>query len=345
MPLATMCAAVLIEPGRFELREIPTPQPGPDDVLIQVERCGVCGTDVHIFRGHYARDRLPLVPGHELAGTVAVVGERVVGLQPGTPVTADINIGCGRCFFCRRNEVLSCPQVSQLGIHRNGGFAEYVAAPARLAIPLPKGMPAAVAVLAEPLACVVRSHRKARLQPLESVLVIGAGPIGLLHVQHARQLGAAPVIVLEPNLARAALAREFGADLVLTAADGAREAVLGATDGRGVDVAVECVGKVELYERAFGYVRKGGRVVAFGLEEAGKQARFEPFGVVLNELTLMGSVAGMGEDMHDALTLLRWGRIATERYRADVRPLAEMQAAIEAFITDSSIIKVQISPT
>ena len=158
--MPTMRAAVLVAPHRIEIEQRPIPAPGPGEVVIRVERCGICGTDLHIYNGHY----------------------------------------------CRRNEILSCASVEQLGIHRDGAFADYVRVPARLVIPLPDEMPFEIAALTEPLSCVVRAARRSRLQLAESVLVLGAGPIGNLHVQLARLRGAGPVIAADLAPARAALA-------------------------------------------------------------------------------------------------------------------------------------------
>jgi len=110
--MTIMQAAYLVEPGRFELRQIPVPEPGPDEALIKIDRTGICGTDMHIFHGNYAAENLPMIPGHEFTGTVAALGADVSGLQEGQPVVVDMNIGCGRCYWCRRNEILNCPDPS-----------------------------------------------------------------------------------------------------------------------------------------------------------------------------------------------------------------------------------------
>ena len=124
--MAKMLAAVLVEPRRFELQRVEIPAVARDEVLIRVSRTGICGTDVHIFNGHYAADRLPLVPGHEFCGTVALLGQDVRHLTEGQAVVADINIGCGTCYWCRLNEVLNCPSMTQVGIGRDGAFAEVI---------------------------------------------------------------------------------------------------------------------------------------------------------------------------------------------------------------------------
>src|SRR5690606_31872192 len=160
------------------IRAVPVPSIGPEDVLVRVTRTGICGTDIHIFNGHYAADRLPLIPGHEFCGTIAERGANVRHLATGTRVVVDINIGCGTCFWCRRNEVLNCAEVTQVGIGRDGAFAEYVAVPARLAIPVEADIADEVLVLTEPVACVVRAARKAKAAFGQSVVIFGAGPIG-----------------------------------------------------------------------------------------------------------------------------------------------------------------------
>lgn len=136
--MGKMRAAILVAPRQFELCEVPRPSIGPDDVLIRVLRTGICGTDMHIWNGHYAADRLPMVPGHEFCGRIAALGEGVSYLTEGQLCVADINIGCGGCYWCRRNEILNCPSMLQVGIGRDGAFAEYVAVPARQVIPAPR---------------------------------------------------------------------------------------------------------------------------------------------------------------------------------------------------------------
>lgn len=340
---ATMQAAVLTAPGRFALREVPRPEPGPHEVLVRVRRCGLCGTDIHIYKGHYSADRLPLIPGHEFAGHVAAIGSAVEGVAIGQAVTADINIGCGRCFYCRKNQILNCGRVVQLGIHVDGGLAEYVKVPASHLVPVPEGTPIEEAALAEPVSCVVRAVAKSRLKLAESVLILGAGPIGNLHLQLARQVGAAPVIVSEPNPGRAAWARESGADLVVSDPAQLAAAVRGATGGRGADLVIESVGLPALYEQAFALVRPGGRVLAFGLAEPGARAHYEPFQVVLRELALQGSVAGMGDDMHEAMTLIAHGRMRLAPFLETVYPLERIAEAMEAFVSDRRLNKVQIA--
>ena len=340
-----MKAAVLVAPGQLEVREVPVPECGPNDVLIKVERCGICGTDLHIYHGNYSRDRLPLIPGHEFAGTIATLGEAVAGLRVGQAVTADINIGCRECFYCRKNEILNCARVTQLGIHIDGGMAEYVRVPAYAIVPLPAAMPVEAGTLVEPLSCIVRALRKSHVRVGESVLVIGGGPIGQMHLQLALRVGAAPVMLVEPNAERAELARTLRADIVVADLDEAQTAMRAATDGRGADVVVESVGSTDLYERAFTLIRPGGRVIAFGLVKPGHTFRISALDFVLREQGVQASVAGMGDDMHEAATLLGYRRIEAAPFLTTVYRLDDVQAAFDRLSEDRSVLKIQVQVT
>lgn len=338
-----MLTAVLVEPRRFDLREVPLPEVGPGDALIRVTRTGICGTDVHIFNGHYAADRLPMVPGHEFCGTVAAAGRDVRHLSEGQACVADINIGCGTCYWCRRNEVLNCPTMTQVGIGRDGAFAEYVALPARLVIPVPDSMPPEVQALVEPVACVVRAARKARVRFGQSVVVIGAGPIGNLHVQMLRLCGAAPIIVADLSADRCRMALEAGADAAISDPTRLKDEVLAWTAGRGADVVIESVGSARLYALAFDLIRKGGHVAFFGITGPEEALPLNILRTVLEENSLKGSVAGMGEDMHDALTLLAHGRFRTEAFTRASWPLAEIQTAFDTLAERPGDLKTQIA--
>lgn len=340
--MSAMRAAVLVEPGRFELREVARPDPGPDEALIRIARTGICGTDLHIFNGHYAAESLPMIPGHEFTGHVAGLGRDVTGLTEGQPVVVDMNIGCGRCYWCRRNEILNCPEMNQLGITMDGAFADYIAVPARLVIPAPADTPAEVLALTEPLACVVRAARKSRVSFAQSVVVLGAGPIGNLHVQLLRTIGAAPIIVADLSAGRVAMALKAGADVGVSDPAELEAAVMAATGGRGADIVIESVGHPALYAQAMKLMRKGGHLAAFGLTGAGATLPVDILKTILEENSIKGSVAGMGEDMHDALTLLVHGRIDTAAFTGADYPLEQIQTAFDTFPDRPKDLKTQI---
>jgi threonine dehydrogenase-like Zn-dependent dehydrogenase len=340
--MGTMLAAVLVKPRRFDLQQVDIPAVGRDEVLICVTRTGICGTDVHIFNGHYAADRLPLTPGHEFCGTVAVVGKDVRHLTEGQAVVADINIGCGTCYWCRRNEILNCPSMTQIGIGRDGAFAEYVVVPARLVIPIPDGMPPELQALVEPVACVIRAARKARVGFGQSAVVLGAGPIGNLHVQMLRLCGVAPIIVADLSADRCRMALAVGADAAISDPAALKAEVLARTGGRGADLVIESVGSRRLYAVAFDLIRKGGHVAFFGITGPGETVPMDILRTVLEENSLKGSVAGMGEDMHDALTLLAHGRFQTKAFTGASFRLEDIQTAFDTLADRPADLKTQV---
>lgn len=341
----TMRAAVLTAPRRFELLDVPVPAIGPEDVLVRVTRTGICGTDIHIFNGHYAADKLPLVPGHEFCGTIAALGANVRHLALRTRVVVDINIGCGTCFWCRRNEVLNCAEVTQVGIGRDGAFAEFVAVPARLAIPVYADIPDEILALTEPVSCVVRAARKAQVAFGQAVVIFGAGPIGNLHVQMMRLVGAAPIIVADLSVDRCRMALEAGADAAVSDPAELKSTVQRMTGGRGADLVIESVGNRKLYEQAFDLTRRGGHVAFFGITPPGEKVPVDILRTVLEEGSLKGSVAGMGEDMHDALTLLSHGRFRTDDFTKASYFLDDIQEAFETLGDRPQDLKTQIAIT
>lgn len=340
-----MKAAVLTRPGHFEIEDRPIPKPGRGEVLIRIARVGVCGTDMHIFHGNYAADSLPMVPGHEFTGTIQALGADVTGLTLGSKAVVDMNIGCGACYWCRRNEILNCPEMQQMGITMDGAFAECMVVPARLVIPAPAHVADEVLALTEPLSCVVRAARKAQITFGQSVLVMGAGPIGNLHVQLLRTIGAAPIIVTDLSAERVQMALDCGADIGVSDPARLKQAVMDATEGRGVDIVIESVGLPALYRQALKLMRKGGHLAAFGLTGAEETLALPILDTILQENSVKGSVAGMGQDMHDALTLLVHGRIKTEAFTGASYALTDIQAAFDTFADRPLDLKTQIVMT
>jgi len=339
---AMMKAAVLEQPGQFRVTQVPKPSPKAGEVLVKIARVGICGTDMHIFHGNYAANNLPMVPGHEFTGIITEVGEGVLEPAVGASVVVDMNIGCGQCFWCRRNEILNCPDMQQIGITMDGAFAEYIAVPARLVILAPSHVPAEVLALTEPLACVVRCARKADITFGQSVVVLGAGPIGNLHVQLLRTIGVAPIIVADLSEDRVQMALEAGADIGVTDLATLRDVVMDHTDGRGADVVIESVGLSALYQQAVQLIRKGGHVAAFGITGVEDTLPLNILETILQENSIKGSVAGMGQDMHDALTLLVHGRIKTDLFTGATFSLDQIQVAFDSFADRPKDLKTQI---
>ncbi len=341
-----MKAAVVTKPYEMMIMEVDVPSVGPNDVLIKVKATGICGTDISIYTGKYSSDKLPLIPGHEFSGLVAAVGEKVKEFAVGDSVTADINMSCGTCFYCRKGQKLMCPEFNQLGIHINGSYAEYVAAPAEQVHKIPDGMPFDHAAFIEPLSCAIHAFKATDVTIGSSVAIIGAGGLGIMHTQVAKLRGAAPIILVSRNKKRNDIAVKMGAvDFVIdpTEVDAVAE-VKRLTGGRGADFVVESVGTGKTYEQAFQMVRPGGSIAAFGITEGDTTIPVNTFDLVLKELNVAGSCAGVGEDWSDAITLLQYGRIVPDRVFSLKIPLEELEETLKQLMTDKELFKVFVCP-
>jgi threonine dehydrogenase-like Zn-dependent dehydrogenase len=204
-----MKAAQITHPGEATVITTDVPSVGADDVLIQVRAAGICGTDLHIFKGEYEAE-YPLIPGHEFSGEVVAVGENVRNFKVGDRVTADPNIPCNRCIHCQRNEPNQCRNLRAIGVTRSGAFAEYVVAPEGNVFSI-GNMSYSAAALIEPLACVVWGQKQIDVQPGDTALVFGAGPMGLLIAQSLKQAGATRVVVTDVVPWRLEMAAQLGA--------------------------------------------------------------------------------------------------------------------------------------
>src|SRR6201999_111768 len=265
-----MKALVLSDYKQLEIAEQPTPQVGDDELLIRVAACGICGSDVHGYDGSTGRRLPPIVMGHEAAGVVEAVGSAVSGFRVGDRVTFDSTVFCGHCFFCRRGEVNLCDQREVIGVstplfRRMGAFAEYVAVPARIAYHLPDEMPFAHAALIEAVSVAVHAVSLTPIALDDTVLVVGAGMIGLLTMQAALLAGAGRVFVIDVDDTRLQLARDLGATRTFNSREtGALDEVMELTSRRGVDAALECVGTTATVKYAVDLTRKGGTVTLVG---------------------------------------------------------------------------------
>ena len=340
-----MKAAVLEKIECVKVQEVAVPEIGDSEVLIKVKYTGICGTDWSIYKGWYSADKLPMIPGHEFSGVIAKAGKHAGKLKEGDRVTADINMSCGSCFYCRRGEKLLCDNFTQLGIHTNGTFAEYVKAPAVNVHKLPDNMSFEEGAFIEPVSCVIHAAKAMEAKLGSSVAVIGCG-LGVLHARMAVLRACAPVIIFGDNRKRLQIAKEMGADCAIHIDDvkDPVEEVMKITGGRGVDYAIEAVGTVKTYEQAFAMLRRGGQLSAFGITGEQDTMKMRPFEFVLGEKKVTGSCAGVGQDWPDAITLISNGRINPRPLFSMKVPLEDLEWALHELRKDPSLFKIFVSP-
>lgn len=285
-----MRAASLFGVGDLRIIDKDVPKIGENEVLIKVEACGICGTDLHFFKGEW-NVKTPLVLGHEFSGTVVQIGSKVNGLKVGNHVVAEPNILCGKCKYCRMSERnFFCENIQTIGVTVDGAFAEYVKAPEQNVYKIPDAMPLEEAALIEPLACIIRGVDNVGIIVGSSVAVVGAGPIGLLMTQVVKHYGASKILVLDMVEDRLKLAQELGATLVVNPIQQDPEkAIREATDGLGVDVSIECVGSSSAIETAFKLVRRGGRLLIFGVAPEQDIWQVKPFELYDKEASIFAS--------------------------------------------------------
>ena len=328
--MATIMKAVRLEAvGSIALREVDKPDIGPDELLVRVEACGVCGTDRHLFHGEFPCTP-PVTPGHEFSGIVEAIGTSVSGFAVGDRVTGDPNIACGRCAHCHAGRVNLCSNLRAIGIHRDGGFAEYLALPQKQAFILPAGLKPTHGAFCEPLGCCLHGVDLAEIRPGSSVVVLGGGVIGLLTVQLARLAGAKTIILSTRQASRRALARDLGATATVdpTAGDviDAIAGPVGLAPG-GVDVVFECAGVRETVEQSMRLARAGGTIVIVGVTPQGMKAEFEPFDLLFWELKVLGSFLNPYTHRR-AAELIASGAIEIDRLISRQVPLEEAPAVI-----------------
>lgn len=324
-----MKALLLSEYSRLEVVDVPMPRPGPDEVLVRVEACGICGSDVHGFDGSTGRRIPPIVMGHEAAGTVATSGGSDSGFKQGDRITFDSTVYCGECTYCQRGDVNLCDRRQVLGVstpeyRRQGAFADFVVVPTRIVHRLPSELSFAHAAMVEPLAVAVHAVKISEIPENATALVVGAGMIGLLVLQALRETArargsSANVFVVDIDDTRLELARQLGASATINGktADVVTE-VMRLTEGAGVDVALEAVGSTVTIKGAIESTRKGGTVTLIGNVSPTVEIPLQT--VVSRQLRLQGSAASSGE-YPDCIDMLARGAV-------DVTPLISMVAPL-----------------
>jgi L-iditol 2-dehydrogenase len=341
-------ALIYTKPYCFEYSDFPDPEVDDDEVLIRVKACGICGSDVQGFTGKTGRRIPPLIMGHEAAGIVEETGENVKGFEKGDRVCFDSTVYCNKCRPCRKGFYNRCESRQVLGVStpefkRHGAFAEYVAVPWWIVSKIPDTMSFTQAALLEPVSISTHAGNRAPISTNDTVVVIGAGTIGLFILQAARLRGAARVFVADINEFRLDLARKLGADKVINSLKSdLREMVFKETEKKGADVTFEAVGYAQTFLDGVSIIKTGGHLVAVGNLE--KAAEFNLQELVARELTFTGSYASSGE-FRDCIDLVATGKINVEPLISDVLPLKDGPSAFERLLkAEENLLKIVLEP-
>ncbi|RLI01575.1 alcohol dehydrogenase [Candidatus Bathyarchaeota archaeon] len=332
--------------GNVELRDMPEPSPGPDEVMIEVKAAGICGSDLHIFDEDIKLPiRPPVIIGHEFSGVIAEVGSSVTKWKPGDRVTSETSAHvCGECLPCRTGNYNVCAEKRLIGYWFNGAFAKYCVVPSRLVHKLPDNVSFLAGALCEPLACCVNGViEKTRILPGDVVVIAGPGPIGLLSLQIAKSQGATVVLCgLSQDEKRLKLGEELGADLIINVEEeDPFQTVLKMTNGAGADVFLECSGSPNAVRMGFQLVRRMGQYTQLGL--TGRPFSLDFDLVAYKEIIVRGMLGQRWTSWNRGLKMLSKGLVKTEPLISDVLPLSQWEIGFQKFRRKEGI-KVILKP-
>ncbi len=351
MSQSKMAAALFYGPRDMRVEEVDKPRVNAGELLIKVEVTLTCGTDVKMYRrGHTLTSKLPMIIGHEFAGVVEAMGDGVKGFQVGMRVAAANSAPCNLCFFCKRGNPNLCEQVRKrlIGFSVQGAYAEYVVVPETIVKQnthiIPSHCSFREAALLEPLSCVVHGNELAGIALGDTVVVMGAGPIGLLHMKLAKIRGAGEVVAVDLVNSRLEDARDFGADCTVNPREGGEmEKVKELTAGRGADVVIEAVGLPETWAKAVEMTRKGGIAVLFGGCPADSIVALPTEEIHYGELTVRGVFHHTPWAVERAFRLICTGAVKAEQLITDTMPLRDVNKALE-MMGEGRSSKVAIIP-
>lgn len=326
-----MKAMVLSAPNELVLNEVARPTIGPGEVLVRVTFSGICGTDYKIYSGAIPV-RYPRIMGHEMIGEVVEAGANAE-VRPGDRAIIDPELYCSVCFHCRIGQTHLCPHGKLLGRDANGGFAEYVTAPASHVFKLPDSIDNQTAPLIQVLTTCLHAQRQINIFPGETVAVLGLGVTGQLHVQLAKARGAR-VIGITRSAEKRELALSLGADLAYPGGAEAIQQVREATEGRGADAVIECTGMLPVLSDAVHMARSGGRLLLFGIITA-KQGELPFYDLYFKELSLINARVAKSEDYPNSIALVQRGQVRLEPLVSHVMPFSELQNAIKMLGSDN----------
>ncbi|PKL13401.1 MAG: threonine dehydrogenase [Spirochaetae bacterium HGW-Spirochaetae-4] len=347
---AKVNAGVLKRVDELVYMEIEPPEIDESELLIRVKAASICGTDLRIFHGKKTKGvRYPSVIGHEFAGEVAQVGDKVTEFVVGERVCLDPVLPCGGCFYCLNGMENVCQNRVALGYEYDGCFAEYIKIPSKFITQgniqkLPTHVPFTVGALAEPLSCVINGQRRLNISVGDTVVIIGAGPIGIMHMMVAKASGASKIIVSEPNWMRRETVGNFGADITIDPIkQSLKVMVLEQTDGLGADVVILAIGNPKIVNEALAIARKGGRISLFAGFSAGEMPPVDVNLIHYNELVVIGASALQRRDMKTSVRLIASGAVNLGKLVTDTFPLRKITEAF-AMAESGEAIKVVLEP-
>lgn len=343
-----MKALVLKEYNRLVYENVPEPQIGPNDILISVKACAICGSDVHGIDGSTGRRIPPIIMGHEAAGVIAQTGASVIDWKEGDRVTFDSTIYCGACYFCQRGLINLCDNRRILGVscdeyRQNGAFAEYVVVPDHILYSLPEALGFEQAAIVEPVSIAFHAVKRTQLSPNDTAVVVGSGMIGLLIVQMLRESGCKNIIAVDLDQDRLELACKLGAvaGLKSDSSDVIRE-VLKLTGNRGADIAFEAVGITPTIKTAVAALRKGGSLTLVGNLSTSVEMPLQA--IVTREISIYGSCASCGE-YPECLDMISHGAVNVNALISATVPLSEGAKWFERLYNkESGLLKVILVP-
>lgn len=335
----TMKAVLWNGSATLEAVDVPMPEVPQGWALIKTEYTGLCGTDFSILHGTHPRAAAPLIMGHEITGTVAVAGNG--GPMAGTRVTVEPLIHCGHCHPCQHGNQHVCGDLKLYGIDKPGSLAEFVALPPEVLVPVSGTVPVTEVALAEPLAVAIHAVSRSGLQGGENVVVLGAGPIGLLTALVARQAGAASVLVVEPSVERSDLAKSLGFETVAAQADPV-EVAMAATGGHGYDIVFDAAGHPSVAAIVTKVVRVRGTVVIVGVYKKPTELDLQALNFL--ELTMVGTRVYTRADVEAAVAMIEADSLGLGRLPVRSFALEEANQAFELAMSAGAVVKVFISP-
>jgi len=331
-----MKAFIIQEPMKASIVEIEKPSPKPDEVLIKVIAAGFCGTDIHTFKGEHPTI-YPIIPGHEFSGIIAEVGSQVRGFKVGDQVTADPNVFCEGCFYCKQNKQIHCENIQVVGNTRNGAFAEYVTVPEKCVFSA-EGIDIIQMSMAEPLACVINAHNKVTIPVGGNVLIFGAGTIGLMHLMIAKRRGASTVTIVDLKPAQLKIAVELGANYAL-ASDSNLEENLRNISPKGFSTIIDATGVPKVVEFAIPMLADTGTFLAFGACPIESSIKINPYEIYHRDLKLIGSYA-LEKTMPQSISMIGEGGFDLSPLIGQVISFDEMPTKFNEFVNGKTNNKI-----